>query len=242
MNWWAVLLAVVSGVAAALVNDPRPKARTAKKAPREPAASAPKSGPEPAQDPPAAPRPAEAPLHVDVEREGVASALPLIVAGPPVNLAPPGSERRPGESRRKRRARPDVPASSQAAGPAAHACPHCGHALAPELAPLAVQPTNLEPPAAAAPAAAAPAAAAPEAAAPEAAASELEADDDYSSQLDLSAYLDPASAAPESPREPAPAPTPEPAPAPERRPRVGAQGERLTLRLATRRKLINLVE
>lgn len=229
MNWWAVLLAVVSGVAAALVNDPRPKAKAAKKkAPPDSATSVPKKEPGPAPSPAEAPKPVETPLDIEVPREGVASALPLIVVGQPANLSS-GPERRPGESRRKRRSRPEEKAtqSTQAAGPALHRCPACGHALAPELAPIAVESVN-----AAAPAEPVSETAPAAAAAPEPASSEEheEADDDYFTQLDLSGSL----ATPECPEAPA---TPEPAATRRRGSRVGAKGERLTLRLATRRAL-----
>jgi len=219
MNWWAVLLAVVSGVAAALVNDPRPKKKAAKKkAPPDSATSVPKKEPGPAPRPAEAPKPVETPLDIEVPREGVASALPLIVVGQPANLSS-GPERRPGESRRKRRSRPEEKAtqSTQAAGPALHRCPACGHALAPELAPIAVESVN----------AAAPAEPVSETASNE---EHEEADDDYFTQLELSGSL----ATPECPAAPA---TPEPAATPRRKSRVGAKGERLTLRLATRHAL-----
>lgn len=223
MNSWAVLLAVVSGVAAALVNDPRPKAKAAKKkAPPDSSTSVPKTEPGPAPSPAEAPRPAETPLDIEVRREGVASALPLIVVGQEANLSS-GTERRAGESRRKRRSRPEekTTQSTQAAGPVVHRCPACGHALAPELAPIAVESVN-----AAAPATplgetpTAPGAAA----APEPAPSEEqeEANEDE--------------ATPECACSEAPA-TPEPAATPRRGSRVGVTGERLTLRLATRHAL-----
>lgn len=235
MNWWAVFWAVLSGVAAAFVDDGRPKARAAKKkAPPEASASAPKKDPGVAPNPGAAPspteapRPAEAPLHVEVPREGVASALPLIVTGQPANLAS-NPERKPGESRRKRRSRAEDRAAegTEAAPRVTQTCPHCGHAIAPELAPLSVEPTNT--PATEPVRGGAAASEEPAVATSESVMSDEGADDD-SQDLDRSG----ADEAPGGSCSAAPTP------APKRGSRVGPEGERLTLRLATRQVLSEL--
>ena len=241
MNWWAVFWAVLSGVAAAFVDDGRPKARAAKKkAPPEPSASAPKKDPGVAPNPGAAPSPAEAPrpagtpLQVEVPREGVASALPLIVVGQPANLGS-SPERKAGESRRKRRSRAEDKAAetTQTSRLVAHTCPHCGHAIAPELAPLSVEPTNT--PATEPACDGAAASEEPAVAVSESVLSDEGANDDDSQELDRSGAYETPGGSCSAARA-----TPEPTPTPKRGSRVGSKGERLTLRLATRQVLSKL--
>lgn len=120
MYWLAVILAVISGVAAAIVDDFRP--------PPNPAPQAAPQAPKASHAPDGTPiTPAETPIEVAVPREGVPSVLPLITTGPriaPVTAAP---ERKPGESRRRRRSRPGTSEVETAAvTDGEHVCPACG--------------------------------------------------------------------------------------------------------------------
>lgn len=126
MYWLSVLLAVITGVAAAIVDDFRPRPAAPQAAPQ----AAPKA-PKASQAPDGAPiKPAETPIEVAVApREGVPSILPLVASGPRVVPAKVAPERKPGESRRRRRPRPGT-SESEAHPPEAveaeHVCPTCG--------------------------------------------------------------------------------------------------------------------